>query len=125
LLGVLSENQRRAAYWKYVDRFITRNDDKAVAAEPACRVCGLTQREAAKRIRVGTGAAISRRMKKLSEHLPNYRELRKRIKKAGRMLDAERSSQGHHFGKYQIKGGPEWAGWCTRSRIGLITSSPA
>ena len=98
VLAVVAE-----AFGVGVDDFMERRRNsflRAVAARFFCRYSVLTQREVASRLGVGTGAAVSRQMKKLSEHLPSDRRLQNRIKKAERILDEERSSQCHHFIKY-------------------------
>lgn len=73
---------------------------RAAAARFLCRYTGLTQREAADRLGVGTGAAISRRVKRLAEELPKDNTLQRRIGKVERILNETRSAQNHHFAKY-------------------------
>ena len=54
---------------------------RAIAGRYLCRYAGLTQREAAEILEVGSGAAISRQMRKLSEVLSKERNLKKTIRK--------------------------------------------
>ena len=64
---------------------------RAMAARFLCRYAGLTQREVAELLGVGTGSAISRQMRRLRERLPEDRQLRQHISKAEKLLDERRA----------------------------------
>ena len=72
---------------------------RAIASRLLCRYAGLTQREAAHRLCVGTGSAISRQMRKLTEQLAADRRLERRLQKAERILEQMRTEQCQHFVK--------------------------
>ena len=73
---------------------------RAVAARFLCRYAGLTQREAAARLGIGTGSAISRQMKRFSDRLSEDPGLQCRIGKVEQRLTEARRAQNHHFVKY-------------------------
>jgi len=60
---------------------------RAVAAHCLCRHAGLTQREAAALLEVGSGAAISQQLRKLAAELPKDRKLRRLVGKAEERLE--------------------------------------
>ena len=64
---------------------------RAVAARCMCRYAGLTQREVAGVLEVGSGAAISHQLRKLAAELPKNRKLRRLLSKAEQRLDALRT----------------------------------
>ena len=68
-----------------VDAFRQRRRNsllRAVAAHCLCRYGGLTQRDAASILNVGSGAAISHQLRKLAAELPKDRKLRRLVKTA-------------------------------------------
>lgn len=66
---------------------------RAVAARYLSRYAGQTQREVAVLLGIGSGAAVSQQVKKLSERLPNDRKLRKLLTKVDAELNEIRKSQ--------------------------------
>ncbi|MBT3191335.1 MAG: hypothetical protein HN341_02145 [Verrucomicrobia bacterium] len=66
---------------------------RAVAARYLSRYSSLTQREVAQLLNIGTGAAVSQQMKKLSERLPKDRRLSKMLKKVEGKLDDLRRTE--------------------------------
>ena len=54
---------------------------RGIAARCLCKYAGQTQREAAATLGIGSGAAVSMQMKKLSSTLPKDRKLRKLLMK--------------------------------------------
>jgi len=64
---------------------------RAVGAHCLCRYAGLTQREAAAVLEVGSGAAISLQLRKLAAELPKDRKLRRLVSKAEKQLGSLRT----------------------------------
>jgi len=64
---------------------------RAVGAHCLCRYAGLTQREAAAVLEVGSGAAISQQLRKLTAELPKDRRLRRLVSKAENQLGSLRT----------------------------------
>ena len=60
---------------------------RAIAGRYLCRYAGLTQRDAAEILEAGSGAAISRQMRKLSEVLSQKRNLKRKIRKIEDLLE--------------------------------------
>ena len=69
---------------------------RGAASRCLCRYAGLTQREAAGVLRVGSGAAISHQLKNLAEELPKNGRLSRRLDEAERRLKAK-GKQGAKF----------------------------
>ena len=65
---------------------------RGVAARMLCKYGGLTQREAAGALGVGSGAAVGRQQQKLAETLPHDRSLRRRVAEIEARLTALRQS---------------------------------
>ena len=63
---------------------------RGIAAKYLCRYAGLTQRQVAEVLEVGSGAAVSQQMKKLAKESPKDRRLRRLIKQAEERLEALR-----------------------------------
>ena len=63
---------------------------RAVAARMLCKHAGLTQREAAGVLRVGSGAAVGRQQRKLAEELARDRVLRRAVREIEKRLAASR-----------------------------------
>jgi len=63
---------------------------RGAAARMLCRYAGLTQREAAKVLEIGTGAAVGRQMRRLEEQLSENRSLQRKITAIERTLDKAR-----------------------------------
>jgi transcriptional regulator with XRE-family HTH domain len=77
-----------------VDKFRQRRRNsslRGVAARFLCRYAGLTQREVAGTLQVGSGAAISQQMKKVAVQLSKDRRLRRLVEEAEKRLDALRN----------------------------------
>lgn len=60
---------------------------RAVAARYLCRYSGLTQRAVADVLEIGSGAAVSRQMRKLAEYLSTDKRLCRRMREAQRRLE--------------------------------------
>ena len=63
---------------------------RAVAARCLCRYSGLTQRDAAAALAIGSGAAVGYQLHKLAAQLPQDRALRRRLNQIEERLDAAR-----------------------------------
>ena len=89
-----------------VDEFTERRRNsvlRAIAARLLCRYAGLTQREVAAKLCVGTDSAISRQLRKLRERLAKDRRLERRLGKIERTLEEMRPKQGGDAVKSYIK----------------------
>ncbi len=66
---------------------------RAIASYCLCRYAALTQRQAAEMLGMGTGAAVSRRLRQLNEQLPQDRGLRIVLQKIDKVLKGLREKQ--------------------------------
>lgn len=72
---------------------------RGVAAWLLCKYAGLTQREAAKRLCIGTDSAVSRQIRKLKQRLAEDRSLTRKLRRIERTLEQMRAEQGGDFVK--------------------------
>jgi predicted transcriptional regulator len=61
-----------------------------VTARMLCRYAGLSQREVAEELHIGSGSAVSRQLTLLNDRLETDRELEKRVTTAERELECRR-----------------------------------
>jgi hypothetical protein len=76
-----------------VEAFRQRRRDSAlrgVAARMLCRYAGLSHREVAEELHIGSGSAVSRQLTLLNDRLEADRELEKRVTTAERELERRR-----------------------------------
>jgi REP element-mobilizing transposase RayT len=65
---------------------------RGIAARFLCRYAGLTQREAAAVLKIGSGAAVSAQLRKLAGELDQDRQLHRRVEQAETRLDKLRAA---------------------------------
>ncbi len=102
VLGLLADEFRVD-----VDAFGQRRRDsflRGVAARFLCRYAGLTQREAAHVLKMGSGAAISHQLRKLSAAEAGDRQLRRRVEHAAQRLQ---TAQKDRLAKVDSRGSVE------------------
>ena len=80
---------------------------RAIAARVLVRFSGLTQREIAGRLKMGTGGAVSAQMRRLPALLAADRRLRRSVVQAEARLGECREGKGHRLPEAP---GGEWAG---------------
>jgi hypothetical protein len=79
-----------------VDEFKRRRHNsplRAVAARSLMRYAGLSQRDVADLLKVGSGAAVCNQLNRLSEKLAKDRRLRRQVKQAEERLEELRCAQ--------------------------------
>lgn len=89
VLGVLAK-----AFSVEVEAFRERRRDsplRGVAASMLCRYAGLSQREVAEALGIGSGSAVSRQLARLNERLEQDRRLKKLVGETDRELQRRRS----------------------------------